>query len=89
LTYLWDEWHVSELRGDKYFALCTTILLESYQIPHSIANLMTCVLLSNEYQGRIARQQGIIVNRPNNKKGEASALEVVRPVYEIVDLGIL
>jgi hypothetical protein len=89
MAHLWDEWHLSELIGDKYYALCITTLLRIYQIPHSIANLMASVLLSNEYQGRIARQQGIIVNPPINKKGEASAIEVIRPAYEIVDLGIL
>ena len=46
--------------------------------------------MSNEYQGRIARQQGIVVSRPNNKKGEASALEVTLPICSRrVDLGIL
>ena len=49
-------------------------------IPHSVANIITTVLMSNEYQGRIAHQQKIIVSRPNNKKGPASALEVNVPL---------
>ena len=80
LPHLQDDWHVEELRGDKYFAFLTTTLLRTYHISHSIANFMACVLLGNEYQARIARQQGLVVSRPNSKKGEASALEVTLPM---------
>jgi hypothetical protein len=76
LPSLNDKWHIEELRGDKYLSFLTITLLGDYCIPHSIANLITSVLMSNEYQAWISHQQGIVVSQPHNKKGPASALEV-------------
>jgi hypothetical protein len=73
-----DEWKMDELHGDRLMAEIAVSLFNKYGLPHCWSSALVSVLLSNDYQKKVASTQGldVLINSTVEKRS-ADALEVV------------
>jgi hypothetical protein len=82
-----EQWHTSELRGDKLIATITMDLFEKYGFSHSWSNALLRVFLSNEYFKKIAKAQRLLEHLLSplcGKKGTSDPLEVALPFLLLI-----
>ena len=83
-----DQWHINELHGNKFMAMIVIGLFEKYGLSQSWSNALLRVFLSNEYQKRISKAQGLLehlVAEFGGKRGTSDPLEVA-PSFPIAHL---